>query len=251
MLHQRLITVLTFNDGVLFRTKLFAPDYRYTHNFVDAWLVDEIVALDITRPGNGSGTAGHSFAAVIGGIARKCFVPLAAGGGIRTLDDARRFMALGADKVVVNTGAVERPRLIGEIAAPYGSQCVVVSIDARRAGDRYEVYSHNGTCATGRDPADWAEEAVGEGAGEILVTSIERDGSLSGYDLDLCRRVASRVSVPVLIAGGAGAWRHFVDGVVEGGASGVCTSNIYHFTESSIRSAKAFMRKAGLAVRLS
>lgn len=250
MLHQRLITVLTFNDGVLFRTKLFVPDYRYTHNFVDAWLVDEIVALDITRGRNG-GAPGAAFGEVIGGIARKCFVPLAAGGGIRTLDDARRFMALGADKVVVNTGALERPALIGEIAGPYGAQCVVVSIDATRTDKGYEVCSHNGTRPTGKDPADWAAEAVAAGAGEILVTSIERDGSLSGYDIELCRHVARRVSVPVLIAGGAGAWKHFVEGVVDGGASGVCTSNIYHFTESSIRSAKAYMSKAGLAMRLS
>lgn len=250
MLRRRLITVLTFNEGVLFRTKLFVPDYRYTHNFVDAWLVDEVVALDVTRP-RGEGAPSAAFASVVGSIARKCFVPLAAGGGIRTLGDARRFMAIGADKVVVNTGALDRPALIGEIGGAYGAQCVVVSIDARRTGTGYEVYAHNGTQPTGRDPADWAEEAVAAGAGEILVTSIERDGSLAGYDLELCRRVAERVAVPVLIAGGAGSWKHFVDGVVEGGASGVCTSNIYHFTESSIRSAKAFMSKAGLLVRLS
>lgn len=250
MLRRRLITVLTFNEGVLFRTKQFVPDYRYTHNFVDAWLVDELVALDVTRP-RGLEAPSPAFASVVGGIARKCFVPLAAGGGIRTLEDARRFMALGADKVVVNTGALERPALIGEIAGAYGAQSVVASIDARRSGRGYEVFSHNGTRPTGRDPADWAEEAVAAGAGEILVTSIEYDGSLAGYDLELCRRVANRVPVPVLIAGGAGSWKHFVQGIIEGGASGVCTSNIYHFTESSIRSAKLYMSKAGLPVRLS
>jgi len=163
----------------------------------------------------------------------------------------RRFMGLGADKVVVNTGALERPALIGEIARLYGSQCVVVSIDVRRHADGgYEVFSEFGSKATGRAPEKWAQEAVDAGAGEILVTSIDRDGSLLGYDLEICRRVAEAVRVPVLISGGAGNWGHFVDGLTTGQASAVCTSNIYHFTETSIRSAKQHLRNAGVNVRL-
>ncbi|WP_158600034.1 imidazole glycerol phosphate synthase subunit HisF [Azospirillum cavernae] len=248
MLRKRLVTVLTFNDGVLFRTKLFEPDYRYTHNFVDAWSVDEIVVLDVTRPGQGTR---ENFFRVVKDFASRCFVPLAAGGGIRSLDDVKRMIDLGADKVVVNSMTVERPALLGEIASLYGAQCVVCSIDARQTADgrRYEAFTHFGTRPTGLEPAKLARQAQTAGAGEILITSIERDGSLSGYDLDLCRSVTEAVSVPVLVSGGAGSWQHFVDAFNKAGASGVCTSNIYHFTETSIRSAKNFLDKAGIAVR--
>lgn len=247
MLRKRLVTVLTFNDGVLFRTKLFTPDYRYTHNFVDTWSVDEVVALDVTRPGQGDK---ENFFKVVSHLARNCFVPLSAGGGIRTTDDVKRFMDVGADKVVVNTGALRRPELISEIARGYGAQCVVLSIDARKTAEgRYEVNSDFGARPTGRDPAQWARQGEELGAGEILVTSIERDGSLEGYDLDLSRRVIEAVGVPVLVLGGAGAWQHFVDGL-RAGASAVCTQNIYHFTDTSITSAKKFLAKNGFAVRL-
>ena len=247
MLCTRLVTVLTFSDGVLFRTKQFTPDYRYTLNFVDAWSVDEIVVLDVTRPGEGKR---ESFSDVVGHFARSCFVPLSAGGGIRNIADVQRYLALGADKVVVNTGAVERPELISEIAESYGSQCVVLAIDARRGeGNRYEVMTEFGRKPTGMTPAQWARQAQELGAGEILITSIERDGSLEGYDTSLCREVADAVSLPVLICGGAGSWKHFVAGVREGGASAVCTANIYHFTETSIASAKRFMASNGISVR--
>jgi cyclase len=250
MLRKRLVTVLTFNDGVLFRTKLFKPDYRYTANLVDTWLVDEIVALDVTRPQGDAAIDRAPFHAVMRELSQRCFVPMAAGGGVRSIDDVRRLMACGADKVVVNTGAIERPALITEIAASYGAQCVVLSIDAVRSGDRYEVHSHFGTQPTGLTVEHWARRGAELGAGEILVTSIERDGSLSGYDLELCRRVVDSVDVPVLISGGAGSWQHFVDGIERGGAAAVCTSNIYHFTEASLKSAKSFMAKAGIAVRM-
>lgn len=248
MLRKRVITVLTFSDGVLFRTKKFRPDYRYTLNFVDAWSVDEIVALDVTRPGQGDRA---NFERVVREFARNCFVPLAAGGGVRSLPNVRRLLDMGADKVIVNTGALERKALITETAHAYGTQCVVVSIDAKRHDDgSYEVYSHFGTTSTGRNPADWAREAQELGAGEILITSIDRDGWLQGYDLDLCRKVSSAVSVPVLILGGCGNWSHMVAGFKEGHASAVCTQNIYHFTETSIQSAKRHLDKEGVAVRL-
>jgi len=248
VLRRRLVTVLTFNDGVLFRTKMFSPDYRYTLNFVDAWSVDEIVVLDITRPGSGERA---NFEAVVSDFAQRCFVPLAAGGGIRSVDDASRALDLGADKVVVNTGALDRPALIGDIAQRYGSQCVVLAIDAARdVAGGYSAMAAFGQRPTGRDVAAWAAEAVDLGAGEILVTSIERDGSLAGYDVALCRTVADAVPVPVLICGGAGNWKHFVAGIADGGASAVCTANIYHFTEASIRSAKQHMARSGIDVRV-
>ena len=247
MLRSRLITVLTFNDGVLFRTKTFQPDYRYTANFVDLWSIDEVIAIDITRPGQGDRRHFHD---VVSRLARECFVPLAVGGGVRSAEDARTLLGVGADKIVLNTGALERPALIREIAELYGAQCVVVAIDARRdASGAYEVYSSFGAAATGRGPADWARETESHGAGEVMVTAIEKDGSLEGYDNALNRLVADAVSVPVLVSGGAGKWQDFVDGFVKGGASAVCTTNIFHFTETSIRSAKRFLSDAGIPVR--
>ncbi len=248
MLRKRLITVLTFNDGVLFRTKLFQPDYRYTLNFVDAWSVDEVVILDVTRPGKGKR---ENFFDVVQHFARTCFVPLSVGGGIRDLNDVRKLLALGADKVVLNTGALERPELIGETARQFGTQCVVLSIDAKKTGEgEYEVHGAFGMHPTGWTPSDWAARGEALGAGEILITSIDRDGWLQGYDLDLCSQVTAAVRVPVLVLGGAGSWKHFTEAFKRCGVSGVCTQNIYHFTEQSIHSAKTFLDRSGVDVRL-
>ncbi len=247
MVRKRLITVLTFNDGVLFRTRNFFPDYRYTANFVDTWSVDEIVLLDITRPGEG---ARENFYAVLEEFAAKCFVPLTAGGGVRGLEDFQILLSLGADKILINTAAVEEPDLIRRAAYRYGSQCVMVGIDAlRRSDGRYETRTHFGARPTGLDPAAWAARAAALGAGEILVQSIDRDGTLEGYDNELNRFVSEAVDIPVLVCGGAGKWMDFVDGFTKGGASAVCTTNIYHFTESSISSAKRFLRNANINVR--
>ena len=247
MLRKRLVTILMFCDGVLHRTKLFQPDYRYTQSFVDAWSVDEIILLNITRPGQG---AKDSFLQVVDNFARRAFVPVTVGGGVRSLEDVRTYMNSGADKVAINTGATDDPALITAIAQHYGSQCVVLSIDAKRSNENsYEVFSKFGTRPTGRTPWEWAAEGAGRGAGEVLLTSIDRDGSLEGYDLDLCRSVSSAVSIPVLVCGGAGSWQHFVDGIEIGGASAVCTANIYHFTDTAIRSAKSFMAREGIAIR--
>jgi cyclase len=248
MLRHRVITVLTLNDGVLFRTKLFEPDYRYTLNFVDTWSVDEIVVLDVTRPGCGERA---SFEAAVSRLARECFVPLACGGGVRSVAEVHRLLRLGADKVVLNTGAIDRPSLITEAAASYGAQCVVLSMDVRRdAAGAYEVFAEFGRRPTGLDPAAWAKQAQDLGAGEILVTAIERDGSLEGYDNELNRIVSEAVTVPVLVSGGAGKWQDFCDGFLVGKASAVCTTNVYHFTETSIQSAKRFLSRAGIPVRV-
>ena len=160
---------------------------------------------------------------------------------------------------MINSGAIERPSLITEIANRFGSQCAVLSIDAKKTsvdiadgspGASYEVHSHFGVGATGLEPSDWAKRGEELGAGEILISSIDRDGSLQGYELPLCREVSDAVGIPVLVSGGAGNWDHFVQGFTEGGASGVCTSNIYHFTESSIQSAKKHLENAGIPVRI-
>ena len=246
MLRKRIITVLTLNDGTLFRTKLFKPDYRYTLNFVDAWSVDEIAILDVTR--GGSPDRDNCFKAV-SEFARTCFVPISVGGGIRSVDDVARYMDAGADKVVVNSGAIENPHLIEDIANAYGQQCVVLSIDATRRNEGYEVMSHFAIRPTGHDPATWAKYGESLGAGEVLITAVERDGALQGYDLDLCREVADAVSVPVQVLGGCGNWQHMAAAFEVPGVSAACTQNIYHFTEQSIASAKKFLSGKGVAVR--
>jgi cyclase len=247
MLRKRLVTVLTLNDGVLFRTKRFEPDYRYTLNFVDAWSVDEIVLLDISR---GDACDRSAFLRVVETFASRCFVPLAAGGGVRSVADFQRLLGAGADKVVINTAAVETPAVVTDAARLLGSQCVVVSIDARRRRHGgYEVHTHHGTRPTDLSPAEWARRAQELGAGEIFITCIDRDGSLEGYETALNREVVDAVTVPVLVCGGAGQWQHFVDAFTVSGAAAVCTTNIYHFTETSILSAKRYLRDAGIAVR--
>ena len=247
MLRNRLITVLTFNNGVLFRTKEFIPDYRYTLNFVDAWSVDEIVILDVTR--EESGDREHFYEAV-SLFAENAFVPLAVGGKVRDVDEARKLLRIGADKIIVNSEPVNRPSFITEIAKLFGVQCVVVSIDAKKNDDSsYEVVTDCGRKPTGLDPVQWAKQVQDLGAGEIMITSIEKDGSLEGYDNELNRRVADAVTIPVLASGGAGKWQDFVDGFNEGHASAVCTTNIYHFTDTSINSAKTFLLNNGIEVR--
>lgn len=248
MVRKRLVTVLTINNGVLFRTRSFVPDYRYTLNFVDAWSVDEVVLLDITREGAGDRDI---FFQTVRQFARDCFVPLAVGGGVRALQDVHHLLGIGADKVVLNTGAARNSELISLAARQFGSQCVVLSIDARREEDgAYQAYAACGSAPLGMTPEQWARRGQELGAGEVLIQSIDRDGMLEGYDLELVRSVSEAVDIPVLACGGAGNWQHFADGFAQGGAQAVCTTNIYHFTESSIRSAKQYLHDAGIAVRL-
>lgn len=248
MLKKRLITVLTFNDGVLYRTKDFNPDYRYTLNFVDAWSVDEIVVLDVTRPGLGKK---ENFFRIVKQFANRCFVPLAAGGGVKNIGDFKKLLSIGADKVVINSEAVRNPKFITEAAKLYGSQCVVVSIDARKKDNNdYEVFTEYGKIPTGLKPEAWAKKAQEFGAGEIMITSIEKDGSLEGYDNELNKLVSEAVDIPVLVCGGAGKWKDFVEGFIKGKASAVCTTNIYHFTDTSIKSAKTYLKNEGINVRI-
>lgn len=247
MLRNRLISVLTFNNGVLFRTKNFIPDYRYTLNFVDSWSIDEIVILDITRNKENNR---EKFFETVRNFAKGCFVPLSVGGGIVSENDFSLMLNNGADKIIINTKAIESPKLISLAAKKFGSQCVVVSIDVREVSKgNYEVFSKFGTNPTGLNPVDWAKKAQEFGAGEIILTSIDKDGSLEGYDNELNHLVSEALDIPVLVSGGAGKWQDFVDGIKIGKASGVCTSNIYHFTESSITSAKKYMVYKGINIR--
>jgi imidazole glycerol-phosphate synthase subunit HisF len=215
----------------------------------DAEGADELVFLDITASSDDRETTLD----MVYRVAEQVYIPFTVGGGIRTLEDARRMLRAGADKVSVNTAAVQRPDLISEIAAEFGSQCVVCAIDAKRRGDRtedgFEVYLHGGRTPTGIDAVEWALRAVQLGAGEILLTSMDRDGTKVGFDHELTRAISDAVSVPLIASGGVGTLQHLVDGVVDGGADAVLAASIFHFGEHTVAEAKLAMLDAGITVR--
>jgi cyclase len=207
---------------------------------------DELVFLDITASSDGRDT----MVDVVYRTAEQVFIPFTVGGGIRTVEDARRMLRAGADKVSVNTAAVERPELIADIATEFGAQCVVCAVDAkRRPGGGFEVYLHGGRTPTGMDVIAWATEATRRGAGEILLTSMDRDGTREGFDIELTRAVVDAVGVPVIASGGVGTLEHLVEGVVEGGADAVLAASIFHFREHTVAEAKALMTTHGVTVR--
>jgi cyclase len=215
----------------------------------DAEGADELVFLDITASSEDRDT----MIDVVTRTAEQVFIPFTVGGGIRSVADARTMLRAGADKVSVNTSAVRHPELLREIADEFGSQCVVCAIDAKRrspaAGGGFEVHVHGGRTSTGIDAVAWAARAVSLGAGEILLTSMDRDGTRQGFDLELTRAVVDTVGVPVIASGGVGELAHLVDGVIAGGATGVLAASIFHFGELTIAEAKAALRAAGLPVR--
>ncbi len=224
----------------------------------DAEGADEVVFLDITASSEGRDT----MVDVVSRTAEQVFIPLTVGGGVRSVDDARRMLRAGADKVGVNTAAVDRPVLVSEIAAEFGAQCVVVAIDARRrvsgdvdarrrvSGDgAFEVFTHGGRTPTGLDAVAWAAEAERLGAGEILLTSMDRDGTRDGFDLELTRAVVEATGVPVIASGGVGTLDHLVEGALEGRADAVLAASIFHFGEFSVAQAKGALAAAGVVVR--
>ncbi len=207
---------------------------------------DELVFLDITASSDGRET----MVDVVSRTAEQVFIPFTVGGGIRTADDARLMLRAGADKVSVNTAAVQRPELIRDIAAEFGAQCCVCAIDAKRtAAGGFEVYLHGGRTPTGINAIEWAERAAALGAGEILLTSMDRDGTREGFDVELTRCVADAVGVPVIASGGVGTLQHLAAGITEGHATGVLAASIFHFSEHTIAEAKAAMTAAGVLVR--
>jgi imidazole glycerol-phosphate synthase subunit HisF len=210
---------------------------------------DEIVFLDIT--------ASHEKRETVAELARRCaddlFIPFTIGGGVRSVEDAQAVLDAGADKVSVNSAAVARPQLLTELAEVFGAQCVVLAIDARREAENrahYGVYINGGRTPVGRDAVEWAREGTDRGAGEILLTSMDRDGTEDGYELELTRAVAEAVDVPVIASGGAGTLDHLVDAVAAGGADAVLCASIFHYRRHTVREAKERMRAAGIAVRL-
>jgi imidazole glycerol-phosphate synthase subunit HisF len=207
---------------------------------------DELVFLDIT--------ASHEKRDTVVELARRCadnvFIPFTIGGGVRSAEDAQAVLDAGADKVSVNSAAVRRPELLGEMAEVFGAQCVVLAIDAKRVGDGYEVFLDGGRTETGRDAIAWAREGADRGAGEILLTSMDRDGTEDGYELELTRAVADAVDIPVIASGGAGKLSHLVDAVEQGGADAVLCASIFHYGTYRVAEAKQAMHAAGIPVRL-
>jgi cyclase len=212
---------------------------------------DEITFLDITASSDDRDTIVH----VVEEVASEVFIPLTVGGGIRTTEDVRRMLNAGADKVAINTAAVFNPEFVKEAASRFGSQCIVVAIDAKQVSGegeplKWEIFTHGGRKPTGLDAVEWARKMVAYGAGEILLTSMDRDGTKIGFDLALTRAISDAVSVPVIASGGVGNLQHLVDGVKEGAADAVLAASIFHFAEYSIGEAKRFMAEQGVTVRL-
>jgi cyclase len=208
---------------------------------------DELAFLDITA----SSDARDTIVEVIERVADEVFIPLTVGGGVRRIEDVRKLLNAGADKVSINTSAVEDPGLVEAAAKRFGSQAIVVAIDARSAGaGRWEVFTHGGRRATGRDAVAWAVEMAGRGAGEVLLTSMDRDGTKSGFDLELTRAVADAVGIPVIASGGAGRVEHLAEAIEAGGADAVLAASIFHFGEMAIPEAKRFLAGRGIEMRL-
>lgn len=251
MLKSRVIPCLDVKDGrvvkgVNFVDLIDAGDPVEQARVYDAAGADELTFLDITA----SSDKRDILLDVVQKTAEQCFMPLTVGGGVRSEADVRKLLLAGADKVSLMTAAVKNPQVISELANKFGNQCIVVAVDAMQVSPgRWEVFTHGGRTPTGLDAVAYAQQAASLGAGEILLTSMDRDGTREGFDLQLTRAIADSVSVPVIASGGVGTLDHLVDGVKEGHASAVLAASIFHFGEYSIAEAKAHMNRAGLSVR--
>jgi len=254
MLAKRIIPCLDVDNGRVVKGVKFleikdAGDPVEIARRYDLEGADELTFLDITASSDDRETMVH----VVEQVAGEIFIPLTVGGGIRTLEDIRRMLNAGADKVSINSAAVHRPEFVREAAERFGSQCIVVAIDAKRVAsdpDRWEIFTHGGRKPTGIDAVEWARKMVDFGAGEILLTSMDRDGTKVGFDLALTRAVSEAVHVPVIASGGVGNLDHLADGIIQGKADAVLAASIFHFAEYSVREAKDHLRARGIEVRL-
>lgn len=251
MLKARIIPCLDVKDGRVVKGVNFvglrdAGDPVEQARIYDAAGADELCFLDITASNENRGI----ILDVVRATAEQCFMPLTVGGGVRTLEDIRKLLLAGADKVSINTAAIANPEFVREAAEKFGTQCIVVAIDAKQVGPgKFEIFTHGGRRATGIDAVEWAKRMESLGAGEILLTSMDRDGTKIGYDLELTRVVSDAVRVPVIASGGVGSLDHLVAGVKDGHAAAVLAASIFHFGQHSIAEAKAALEAAGVAVR--
>ena len=253
MIKVRVIPTLLFKDfglvkGVAFDSWRRVGSAMQAIKVYNLREVDELVFLDISATAAGRCPDFET----VDDLADECFMPMTVGGGVRTLEDVRRLLQVGADKVAINTAAAEDPNLIRQIAEKFGSQCVVVSIDVKHHGNgAYEVYTHCGTRATGLDPVAFAKQMEEAGAGEILLTSIDRDGTMTGYDVQLTRQVSEAISITVIASGGAGNYDHMADVLRHGKASDVAAASIFHFTQQTPLEAKHYLAQCGFRMRFS
>lgn len=254
MLAKRIIPCLDVDNGRVVKGVRFvdikdAGDPVEIARRYDREGADELTFLDITASSDNRDTMVH----VVEQVAGEVFIPLTVGGGIRTLEDIRRMLNAGADKVSINTAAVARPEFVREAAERFGSQCIVVALDAKQVSEdpkRWEIFTHGGRKPTGLDAIEWARRMVAYGAGEILLTSMDRDGTKQGFDLKLTRAISEAVSVPVIASGGVGNLQHLADGILQGKADAVLAASIFHFAEYTIRQAKEHLAAQGIEVRL-
>ena len=251
MLSKRIIACLDVRDGKVVKGVNFeglrdAGDPAALARRYNVEGIDEIVILDVTATVEARQARAHTIAAV----AREIFLPLAVGGGIHSEADAAAAIEAGADKVSLNTAALNTPELITTLAKRYGSQAIIVAIDAKKQDDRYAVYVRSGQAATPRGAVEWAREATDRGAGEILLTSIDRDGTKAGFDCEMTAAVSDAVNIPVIASGGAGTFAHFADVFREGHADAALAASIFHFNEKSVSELKAFLSKSGIPVRI-
>ncbi|HEY1371443.1 MAG TPA: imidazole glycerol phosphate synthase subunit HisF [Candidatus Binatia bacterium] len=250
MLAKRIIPCLDVDAGRVVKGVKFlglrdAGDPVEVARIYDREGADELCFLDITASHEARGI----ILDVVGRTADEVFMPLTVGGGINRLEDIKKLLRAGADKVSINTGAVARPEFVREAAETFGSQCIVVAIDAKRKNDGWEVFTHGGRKPTGIDACQWAERMAGYGAGEILLTSMDRDGTKDGYDIDLTRAVSERVPIPVIASGGVGNLEHIFEGLTAGKASAALAASIFHYREYTVAECKRFLAKRGIPVR--
>jgi cyclase len=251
MLSKRIIACLDVRDGAVVKGINFeglrkAGDPAELAARYNVEGIDELVILDVTATIEGR----RALADTIRQVSSRLFIPLAVGGGIRTEADAAAVVAAGADKVSINSAALSDPALVTRLADRYGSQAVVVAIDAKREGDRFEVYARSGQQAAGRDAIEWAQEAEARGAGEILLTSIDRDGTRAGFDCPMTAAVSTAVSIPVIASGGAGTFEHFLDVFTGGRADAALAASIFHYSEHAVSDLKQFLHTRGVPMRL-
>jgi cyclase len=250
MLTKRLIACLDVRDGAVVKGVNFAGlrnagDPAELARRYNAEGIDELVILDVTA----TLEARRALADTIRAVSRELFIPLTVGGGIRSLDDAAAAIEAGADKVSLNSAALAHPELVTQLAERYGSQAVVVAIDAKREAGRWRVYARSGSAATPRDAVEWARAAEAHGAGEILLTSMDRDGTRSGFDCDLTAAVSAAVSIPVIASGGAGTFEHFADVFVRGAADAALAASVFHFSEHAVDDLKRHLAARGIPIR--